>query len=515
MKNYVKTKQSTTPVDDRQENVESKRSYFKHFGKGTIVYAIGNIGTRATSFLLIPLYTRILSLEEYGLFFTMLVVIQLMIILMSVGVRTSFLRFIKDNTGQVGQLLGSLIVTNLIGGFSVTGISFLILKPFFRNLFHSQNVDQTLLLICLASLSQSLCLNVMTYFRAQNKPGKFVLAGFSCSFLLISMSVLFLLVLNQGIHGALLSIIIAYSIVFLVILTGFFRNVVIEFSMKMTAGFFRYGSPLILSMLGQFIIGSMGIYFLNRSSSLENVAIYSLGYKLSQIMVMVLILPFQLVYEPFVFANSQSDKIKDTLTKMFTYFVFTFLLSSIVLIIGCYILFPLIAPSDYTGAYLVFMLLLPASLFIGMYYFGEVLINVRNKTKTTGMMVTGCTLVSLLVYYLLVPRYGLYGAIISLNVSYMLLGISSFLIGVKKLSLAIEWKRIGLLAFCYILFLTTAILLWRAKQSLFPVILSCAAIIGVILLYLLRFFDKKEDEVIRHTLQKLKLAFLTLQRPSI
>ena len=69
----------------------------KKLGENTAIYAIGNVGLRAASFLLIPLYTHTLSVADYGLLATLLITIQLMLIVMNMGMRTTLVRFLKEH----------------------------------------------------------------------------------------------------------------------------------------------------------------------------------------------------------------------------------------------------------------------------------------------------------------------------------------------------------------------------------------------------------------------------------
>ena len=39
---------------------------YKRFGKNTLIVFVGSFGSKLISFLLLPLYTRWLSVEEYG-----------------------------------------------------------------------------------------------------------------------------------------------------------------------------------------------------------------------------------------------------------------------------------------------------------------------------------------------------------------------------------------------------------------------------------------------------------------
>jgi len=77
-------------------------------GKNSVIYAIGNIGLRGASFLLIPIYTHFLSVSDYGLLAILFMSIQLMLIFANLGMQTCLVRFTKEyeENDCVGVLVG-------------------------------------------------------------------------------------------------------------------------------------------------------------------------------------------------------------------------------------------------------------------------------------------------------------------------------------------------------------------------------------------------------------------------
>ena len=73
------------------------------------------------------------------------------------------------------------------------------------------------------------------------------------------------------------------------------------------------------------------------------------------------------------------------------------------ILLGSRILLPLIAPPEYSSAYLVILLLLPGIAFIGIYYFAETLLNEVQKTYVIGLTMTVCAIISVILNYMLIP----------------------------------------------------------------------------------------------------------------
>ena len=87
----------------------------KLFAQDTILYGIGNASLRAAAFLLIPLYTHALPVKDFGILSTLLITMQLMIMLITLGMQNTVLRFSKEyeDKNLLSGLIGTSMVINL------------------------------------------------------------------------------------------------------------------------------------------------------------------------------------------------------------------------------------------------------------------------------------------------------------------------------------------------------------------------------------------------------------------
>jgi O-antigen/teichoic acid export membrane protein len=476
----------------------------KLFGKNVVVYAIGNVGLRAASFLLIPLYTHSLAIEEYGLLVTLLLTIQFMLIAMNCGMRPALVRFAKEyeKSNHLCDLLGVTCLINIAGGLVVTGAMLTFLVPFFRSVLHRENVHLYLGLSCCVSLLQSLSTHVMSYYRARNEAIKFMIAGIAAAAILFVSSYILLFVVHMGIVGALLAKIATYAVILLVVSLNVLPRTGMRISFSLVPKLMRYGFPLVFSMSGLYIIAGASVYFLSFLSGLETVAIYSLGYKLASVLSIVIVLPFQLSFQPYVFANLESPHIKKQMSQLLTYLALAMSGFSFCLLFGWRLLLPLIAPPEYASAYTVTVLLLPAMASIGMYYFAETLLTAVRKTHIVGLAMGTCTVFSLMLNYILILILGQYGAVIASNVSHISISLALLFIGTRYLPVPIEWRRLGAagIVFVGVLLLNLVLLpVGNIHYWWVSAVAVCAA--GVILLKS-RFFHDEEILAVRSLIPK-------------
>lgn len=471
----------------------------KLVGKNTIIYAIGNVGMRGASFLIIPLYTHLLSMSDYGTLMVLLLTIQFMMIAMNGGMRQGLVRFGKthEKENRLSELLGTSCLINILGGLAVTLASITLLCPFFSKVLHSDNINLYIGLACGVSLLQSLSLHMMAYYRTQNNAIKFMIAGFLSAVILFIVSYIFLYVFDSGIRGALLAKIITNLIVLFLMSVDIFRKHSIRISFSVASELIRYSFPLLFSTTGELIITGASMYFLSLFYGLEAVAVYSLGDKLAAVLAMLLILPFQFSFEPYVFASLETPDIRKKMSKLLTYLILAVPGMCFCILFGSRLFLRFFAPPEYSSAFTVIVLLLPAVAFMGIYYFAQTLLGAAKKTHIVGLAMTAGVLLCIPLNYILIKKLNWYGAVIALNISNITIGSALLIVGLKKFAIPIEWKRIciafGLLVFILFVFFAVR----NTSLLLFSMITLTVATGSVLALFSSRFFNRHEILVIK------------------
>jgi O-antigen/teichoic acid export membrane protein len=337
----------------------------------------------------------------------------------------------------------------------------------------------------------------MDYYRARHEAIKFMITGLISAGILIITSYIFLYVLRMGIMGALWAKIATYTIILLPISFDIFSRTGVRISFSLLPTLARFGFPLVFSMSSELVITGASVYFLSLFSGLEAVAIYSLGLKLAMALGIILILPFHMSFQPFIFASLDNPNVKKQMSQLLTYLVLAISGASFCILFGSRLLLPYIAPPAYSSAYNVILLLLPGMAFIGIYYFAETLLIAARKTYIIGFTMTIFAILCVVLNYSLIPALGWYGAIIASNVCFVLIGSILLIIGIKKFPTPIEWERICTAAGLLIFLLFVFFMVRNANLILFSVITLSAALGGVLMLFGFHFFHNDEKLLIK------------------
>jgi O-antigen/teichoic acid export membrane protein len=479
----------------------------KSFGKNTVIYLVGSIGLRFSSFLLLPLYTKYLSIEDFGLLQTLLLTIQIMITIIDVGVRSSIVRFLQEfkEINKIGLLLGSSLFVNIFSSVVLMLIATIFLVPFFDQIITSENSLYIILFTSFTAIFQTLSLNIISYYRAQNESLKFMLMSIGGAVLLIITTLFLLVYLGMGIEGVLLAQILTYSSIWAVASFFIFIKHGISISKSTVKKVLKFGFPLIFATSGDLITTTTAVYFLSYFHGLQEVAIYSLGFKLAQIAIMVLIGPFQMAYEPYVYSQKDNPRVKKIISQLTTYLVLSFSLISFLLVFFLKDLMIFLFDANYSSSYFIIFFILPGMGFIGIQYIAQSMLHLKNKTNVTGTTIAFVTLISVLFNYILILNLDITGLIISYNFA---MGLTTFILfkyGLKVFPVKFEINRIILGIFIFVILLTTVGLL---RNTPFYIYYSFPIIELIIICYFLfksNFFSSSEKLIINNFIAKIDL----------
>ena len=482
----------------------------KSFGKNTIWYFAGSVCIRLAGFALIPLYTRSLSMAEYGVLCTLLVTIQMMTLLMGMATDKGFLRFASECEARnsLGMLLGSTLVLNCAGALLVSAMSVSVLLPIFSRILRSPHVFSYVALACLVAVFQALFDRTVVYYRAKHLGFKFLVVNMPVLLMLLAMNILFLQVLKQGVQGALLAQVLSYGCVWLVAFVMVTGKTGFGFSSDLMGRLMRFSLPLLVALAAALSLDLSAVYILGYFSGHEKVALYSLGYKIAQMCVMAVILPFQLAYEPFVYGNIDHPEIKTMISKFLTYLMLTYTIAAVTVAFLARLLLSVMAPPEYHQAYRVTLLLLLPMGFIGVYYVAESLLGIGQRTGFVAAVIVFCTLLALPLYYILIPAWGIYGAVAVFNIVWMLMGVVLMVAGHRVFPVRLEARRLGMIGIVFVSLLVVVFVLFRTEPYLYYTLIPMAIGMAFFLLYAGRFADEVERSFIKGLVQTIRLRMM-------
>lgn len=254
-------------------------SLVKSFSKDTIYYGIGNAIKTFISFLLLPLYTRILTPSDYGILDTLATGVLILTILFGLKVTDGGSRYYyeTEDSKEKGTILFTVFVINFF-----TIVPSLILA-FFSNeisifLFKTNQYNWVVFASCL-SIPLTLLNDEQSWiYRYKRLPWRFNIYILTRALVNIALGILLVLYLKKGVLGAQLATVISLIVTIIFSLFSFTRKeYTFKFSTIWAKKLIKFSYPLMLSGLIAWIYTSADRYLLLGYKSTTDVGLYSIG----------------------------------------------------------------------------------------------------------------------------------------------------------------------------------------------------------------------------------------------
>ena len=295
-----------------------------NLSKNTLIYGLGHILARIITFLLLPLYTNIFTPEEYGVISLAYVFMGFMSVVMHYGLDAALMkRYVESDLEQKTMHFSSAWIS-----FLITSIGFAILITLFRKFLSPillGTTDDRLVLLVGWIISFDVMWSIpQLIFRAEEKP----FAYLTCSLINVigslMLNLLFVLEFKMGVYGVLLSNIIVSCALFIITLPVIINRLnFTKASMYSWKKMMRFGLPFLPSGIFAMMMELSDRYILKQMTDLYTVGIYSSGYKLGMLM-MLIVMGFNMAWQPFFLKIGGAKEYEPLYARINTY-VFAFL----------------------------------------------------------------------------------------------------------------------------------------------------------------------------------------------
>ncbi len=467
----------------------------KYTIKSTIIYSLGGISIKLIGLILLPIYTDYLTTEQYGMWAILEVTAQ--ILATSVGLRlsTSMIRFYSSEK-EIDRR--KMIIFTAFGASLVSILIFnLLTHPFVRSFselfFNTNKFEQYFTFLILWSSFEILNRLVLDLIRIKEKPGLYITVSVTKFTVILFLNIFFIVVLDMGIGGIILGQLIGSILLMLITMPFLLREMTLAIDFDLLRKLFRYGFPLIFSGISVFVLSLGDRYLVKLFLGYHEVGIYSLSYKISNVVKLVLVQAFQLGFLPIAFNIYNKPNAKRFFSKIFTYYAFViFWFGLAVSVFAREFIIIFASREEFYEAYLFVPWITLAICFYGLQNFYVIGMHYAKRTKIIAVITLVAASINVVLNVLLIPRIGLYGAVISAIATSLLMTVLSYQQSQKYYHISYEIKKVliilGLAIMIY--FLT---LIFNPYSPLVRTVFKSVLILSFpFLLYLFGFYDPIE-----------------------
>ncbi len=434
-------------------------SLYKNLFKQTAIYGIATVVPRMFSFLLTPLYTKLLPEDEYGEVSVIFAWMVLFNVVLAYGMETAFFRFYtKEDSKKVQS-------TSTISIFW-TSIAFLGVALLSRNyLAHAAEIDvQYITYTIWILVLDALVIIPFSKLRAEGRPMYYAIVKIGNVAVNLGFNVFFLLYLPKlaaaypdslvstmyvpdfQIGYIFISNLIASLLTFLVLAPHYFR-ISWQIDKELWAKMMRYSFPIMIAGIA-FAINETFDRILLQKILPENIAetevgIYSACYKLA-IFMTLFATAFRLGIEPFFFSHAKEKNAPQTYAMITKYFViFGSVILLVVIVFSDLLKVLIIRKEGYWEGMKVVPLIIMANFFLGIYHNLSVWYKLSDKTKMGAYISIVGAVVTLGLNFALIPQYSYMGSAIATIAAYSTMMIISYILGNKHYPIPYDMKKIG------------------------------------------------------------------------
>ncbi|MEH7400122.1 polysaccharide biosynthesis C-terminal domain-containing protein [Gottfriedia acidiceleris] len=390
---------------------------YKKLVNNSLVFAIGNLGTKLIIFFLLPIYTYYLSKSEFGLVDLLTTTISLLIPIFTLSIFDSVLRFAMDKNYDKQEIL--------INSFVVILIGFILLVMFYPIISHFLPFENYIIYFYILILFQSIYTTLSQYIRAIGLISLFAFSGIFNAMILLVSNVFLLIIFHTGIVGYLTSLIITnlISCLFIIIKGKVEKDLVFnKINIKLMKEMVLYSIPLIPNALMWWIMSFSDRFIISYLIGLSANGIYAVASKIPSILNIFNSIFFQAWQMSAIEEKESKDK-TEFFSKVFNVFsIFmlistSFILAHLKLIIGIFIADSFFESWKYVPFLLLGVVFSSFSGFLGTNYIAAKKTTGVFRTSLIGAILNVCT------NLLLIPIIGINGATIGTMLSFLVIWI--------------------------------------------------------------------------------------------
>ena len=344
----------------------------KSLAKDTAIYGLSSIVGRFLNYLLVPLYTHVISAASggYGIVTNLYAYTALILVILTFGMETTFFRFANKQEENPNTVFWtSLTMVGVLSLVFLSGI-FIAITPISHTLGYTDHPEYILMMATVVALDAIQAIP-FCLLRYQKKAVKFASLKLLFIVMNIGLNLLYFKVLGhtEVFYVFFLNLICTGLITFFFIPDLLHMQVRVD--MRLLRRMFSYSWPILLLGIAGILNQAADkmifpLVYPDKKEAISELAIYGACVKVAMIMAMIT-QAFRYAYEPFVFAQSKEQGQTKTYALGMKYFVI-FTLMAFLCVMAWLPALRYMVGADYWEGLRVVPIVMAAEIMMGIYF---------------------------------------------------------------------------------------------------------------------------------------------------
>ncbi|MBA5746960.1 O-antigen/teichoic acid export membrane protein [Aerococcus sp. 150760007-1] len=390
---------------------------YKRLVGNSLIFTIGSFGSRLITFLMVPLYTHVLTTAEYGTVDLITTTVNLLLPFLTIELGKAALRFTIDNKNELDR---NKIFSNINMHAIFLSIILILISPIIIKLGLFESYGFLFILLLIVKMFNEL---YSQYLRGLGLVRQFALNGILMTIVTVVSNLILLVYFNFKINGYISSMIIAaaFSNVFIFLcVSGYKRIKHFRIDLQLQKEMLAFSLPIVPSSAMWWIINGSTRYFVAFYVGASANGLYAVASKVPSIISLVANI-FTQAWQLSSFEEYDSDDRKSFYSNIFNLYWLVLLVGASFIVVIIKPLISIVVADSYFLSWQIVPFLLLGVVFESLSGFYGTIYQASKQTKGTFITSVFAGISSILVSMILVPYLGAIGAGISTAFSFFVM----------------------------------------------------------------------------------------------
>ncbi len=386
--------------------------------KAGLGYTLGNYFIRGIGFITIPIFSRLLSTEDFGIYNTFLSYEAIAYILIGLALNGSIKNAKYKFNNEIDQYTSSIMIMPVI----ILCVSILIWSIAGKWLSNILSMDSlSLLMLLFYSYSSSLLVLYQTRISLDYDYAEYLkISLFNAIFsVILSIGLIFLLFDTNRYYGRIIGATVTYVILAIYVVIRLFSKAKPKIKKEYWTYALKISIPLIPHGLAQILLLSFDRIMINSIVGSAEAGIYSFAYTIYSL-VQITATSLDTVYSTWVFRKCREEGGEKEIQRIGTSFMLLIGGICTVVILVAPELIKILGGNKYSQAIYCAVPVIFAGFFAMAYCIPAVMEYYYEKTKYISMGTMVAAIVNIVLNYICIPKYGYVAAAYTTLVSYVI-----------------------------------------------------------------------------------------------
>jgi O-antigen/teichoic acid export membrane protein len=410
----------------------------------TLVYGLGSVAQLLIGIVLLPLYAHYYSAAEFGVLSLVTLVATLAGSVFYLGSSSALARsyYDYDDEAERRRTVTTALVITLCGAALQLAVGVPLAARVSGQLFGTRAYAPHIVVALASSAVTFINSLFLVILRFERRSLAVVVVNIVALFVTTALIVWLLFVRQQGLMAALAGPLVAQLLLCVPLLwmvRGHFARGISRREVRVQL---RFGLGAVGVGVAYYVLDGADRFLVNRFSSLTEVGVYSLGYRIGMLIHVLFILPFAQIWTPMRMQYRNDADAGEFFKLVLTYYWMIGLLATVAVATFAREIIMVAGSAEYLPAYRVVPIVMLSHLIYGVIGVVDTGIIFSRKVAYHVALFTGGIVLNVGLNLLFIPRWGYMAAAYVTLISYSAVAWGAFVVANRLYPLQVERRRI-------------------------------------------------------------------------